>query len=231
MHFFSVNAVVTCPSFFPTKNGHRSSRPPLSKRFQVSPVERRHTGLKTRAKHNDYISHHITSSHIISHHIRMKQFLDMIWYDIYEYFLKVKEFQPHNARRNFWVRCVNSSGPPWNRMAIPRRLNPGTTAPHGNLILTGRTSTRFLSLAFACNILRHLAAMSHSTSFFYVRISELDLKWCCHWHSWVCLTLAPQWLNKDRRIIIGICTFLPFLHPDLEICNFWKNRKQPILAT
>ena len=135
----------------------------------------------------------------------------------------MKEFQPHNARRNFWVRCVNSSGPPWNRMAIPRRLNPGTTAPHGNLILTGRTSTRFLSLAFACNILRHLAAMSHSTSFFYVRISELDLKWCCHWHSWVCLTLAPQWLNKDRRIIIGICTFFPFLHPDLEICNFWKN--------
>ena len=88
-----------------------------------------------------------------------------------------------------------------------------------------------LKLVEACNILRHLAAMSLSTSFFYVRISELDLKWCCHWHSWVCLTLAPQWLNKDRRIIIGICTFFPFLHPDLEICNFWKNRKQPILAT
>lgn len=151
------------------------------------------------------------------------------------FFFLVKEFQPHNARRNFWVRCVNSSGPPWNRMAIPRRLNPGTTAPHGNLILTGRTSTRFLSLK---NRLQHLATSCDHEPFNIIFLCphfrtrfEMTLKWFCHWHSWVCLTLAPQWLNKDPRISIGICTFLPFLHPDLDICNFWKNRKQPILAT
>ena len=70
MHFFSVNAVVTCPSFFPTKNGHRSSRPPLSKKFNGSPMERRHTGVETDWKHVQNIT--ITYYHIISHHSMMK---------------------------------------------------------------------------------------------------------------------------------------------------------------
>ena len=95
------------------------------------------------------------------------------------------------SRRSFWAFCVNSSGPPWNRMA-PRRLGLRTEAA---------SDLSFLAF-LACRTVARFEPM------FY-------------WHCWLCMDFRDfrPILKKDGRIV-GICRSLPFLQPDFKLGQF-----------
>ena len=98
--------------------------------------------------------------------------------------------------------CVDSFWPPWNRMAIQRRLSKKVGKRLGSLCL-------ILSWFVICLYFRTvMAAMARFEIIFY-------------WHCWLCMDFP--WLpphNDSKRIDVGICESLPFLHPDFKKQQF-----------